>query len=739
MSGPLRPNPPTAVGLASTPPQPESDGISVWLLALRMVRRRVWLMLGIVALISLAALPAIMSMEKRYFAETRILVTSSPALRLAVEETQPGLAPVLDTQVERLLSNQVIGQVIAELGIADLPEFNGKDDAPGLSERLRNLLAPLIDLISRPDGALASEAGPTGAGAGKPVVPAGDEVMRKFRSALSFNRQGSASAMSIGFASRDPALAQAVPTAVVGAYLAQANARWQAEIANVSDWMAANIARDRAQVADSRAARDRFLTQSGLGSGGDFQITQRLSMVEQRQNELDRERFQTGIDQRSVAVAQADPDLPARSEPEALERLRRELAQESRELAKAATTYGSASQQVKQRAERVDGVKEMITAELSGWALQLQQRADAQAVEASELEAEATRLQAQLAASRAAEPMAKALRETVMMQEEALAQQEYRHQKLLSQAGIAAVEVEVLMPSTLSPAPVGPGRKVYLLAVMAGAGLLALIVIALTELFDKSLRSHEQLAHVPRLVPVGLVPRLRSGQRRSMAANLARGGGGPVAEAVRDTILLLECANRDRFPQFLTVTTPEPRDRVEPIAEWLAIELAMQGHRVRLVDARSDAAAPARKPQADPASPPKHATALVPLALPAEPGPERLVLADLANQQGCDAATMLRNLGEQARDEDIITIVDGPALMSGAGLRLARDGGQILLVLRWGQTRRAVVELVAALLGRIGAKQIHTLIVGINPRRHRLYGFDDRLTLSSRRPVDAHA
>ena len=70
-------------------------------------------------------------------------------------------------------------------------------------------------------------------------------------------------------------------------------------------------------------------------------------------------------------------------------------------------------------------------------------------------------------------------------------------------------------------------------------------------------------------------------------------------------------------------------------------------------------------------------------------------------------------------------------ILSGSGLRTAREGGEVLLVLRWGHSRRKAAELASALLARIGATQVHTLITNVDQCRHRLYGFQDRLSLSS--------
>ena len=65
---------------------PEADGTDVWLAAWRMIRRRLWLIASLVTLICLLALPAILALPKLYHAESRVMVTASPALALAAED-----------------------------------------------------------------------------------------------------------------------------------------------------------------------------------------------------------------------------------------------------------------------------------------------------------------------------------------------------------------------------------------------------------------------------------------------------------------------------------------------------------------------------------------------------------------------------------------------------------------------------------------------------------------------------
>ena len=699
---------PQPVEMGAPSQMPEADGTDVWLAAWRMIRRRLWLIASLVTLICLLALPAILALPKLYHAESRVMVTASPALALAAEDGRAVPPPTLDTEIERMLSNEVIDQVIADLKIATLPEFDPEPGAPALLQRLDAMAVAWGIRPARPAAETVQGGGPA------------EEVAlrQRFRDRLTVARQGSGTVVTIGFTSRDPRLAQDVPTALLDAYRSQSRLRHQEDVRQAGLWMSAGIEAGRARMAEDRAALDDFMENSGLAEE-EAEIQRRLALIETRQSDLEQERFLTRAEMQSVAAAIADRGLSATDEPEPLQRLRWELAQERREMNRLSQIYGDRSTQVTEKVQRVTAIETMIGDELQARLQVLRQRAEVQDGQARQLAQDADGVRMDLAAARTAAPVAQSLTETLQRQQQALSRMEDRYDALMAQGNVVPVVLDVLHPSTLLKGTVGPSRKLLLAATAVGGLFLALFAAAVVEMRDTTVRGHEQLALATRHVPVGLWPRFAQPERQGLPAAIAKRQSNRGTDRLRDAILMLECANGGRFPKILTVTAPDPGDMADPVAEWLALELAAQGRKVRLVKARGGEA-----PGTTPAAP-----LLLGAASASEP--ERVLLSDPAWRDEGDGLALPRRLVQQAQREDVLTIIDAPPILSGSGLRTAREGGEVLLVLRWGHSRRKAAELASALLARIGATQVHTLITNVDQCRHRLYGFQDRLSLSS--------
>jgi len=681
-----------------------------WAGAYRFLIRRARMIAGLTLLICLLALPFIMAVPKLYHAQTRVL--ASPASTLALTASLDGRQVSIDLQaeLERLTSKDVTDAVIERFDLAAREEFN---PALKTASQLDTMIAALRARL------LGSVADPAAAGADD---RAAEKVARAFRNALTVYGQNHVNVITVGFTSRDPRLAAEVPAAVVETYLAQRTARWQAEMADAAAWLDRRIAAGQSLVAETRVLLDRLNSEIGT-TGGDTEdsVASRLSAVTERQTELERERFETAAARRSIDAAVADPDIPALAEPDSIDGLRTELKSEEKSLREAALVYGENHDTVSRGQERVAAIRAQIRNGLIAYGRSLDLRDAAIAVELERLAAEADAAREQISAIRTATPQVKEQTEDMRARELTLADLEYRKQLLLSQAKLAPVTLEVISPASVPLDPVGPGRKVYLLATGFGALLFSLAVAALLQLRDNGVRSHEQLTHLPHLVPVGLWSHLTTAQKRQMRRDIIARIASPSAEAVRDMLLMLESFHGGRLPQVLAVTSPRARDMAAPVADWIALEIAASGRTVHLIETAPPASPSILRLTSD-----KAARAVQ------HGGVTRKYLADVTRETAGDIAGALRRLLDEADEAEAVTIIQAPPLLDPGALRFARIGGPVLVVLRWGHTPPAVVELVAGLLAKLGTPQVFSLIVDVRPHLHRLYGFTDRLTVTPR-------
>ena len=120
----------------------------------------------------------------------------------------------LTTEVERMLSRDVAAQVIRELGIDAMPEFNRGRCArsPGSTAR-RAFVRQILD---------SGPAEPSG-----PPIDDMDSVIPAYMAALSVSREPMSDVVRIGFVSEDPELAAEVPNALLQVYLATGRRVWR--------------------------------------------------------------------------------------------------------------------------------------------------------------------------------------------------------------------------------------------------------------------------------------------------------------------------------------------------------------------------------------------------------------------------------------------------------------------------------------------------------------------------------
>lgn len=683
-----------------------------WKAALLLVRRKAVMILLLTVLISLAAVPFILSMPQQYHAETRFMVSPTPVFKFAEEVT--GRMPKLDveSEVERLASQDVAAVVIKQFEIAGLPEFN-----PALKPESGSQ-----DLIQRATTSVRKALTDIGIGvspkaAVNPEDP--DRVPANFSNALSITQVGDSNVVRVGFTSRDPVLAAKVPGAMVAAYLAQTQAHWTSEIAVATDWLGSWIDVGRAQIKENEAAFERYRSRTALKSGDtELVASNRLSQIEERLLAVRRERLDIAAILRSVEASKANPDLPSLSQPPQFLELRKEHQRELRELEKAASVYGANTSAIAFRKSRIAAITAEISAELDAQEHVLNLRDTTLAMEEDELLADSEKIRETLATVQNAGAQLSSLAESLRAHDEALSLLEYRKQSLHSQATVKPINLDILASAEVPIRPEGIGRKIYLGGAAFGGFLCALLFAGISELRDTTVRSHEQLSHLAGVVPVGLWPRLSTPERRRMSRDISSMADTTGPNFLHDMLLMLECANRGEFPQVLTVTSPCQSDSESPVAAWMALQLAATGQKVQFIEARRD-------------RPPGFLSKIAGNTSDAGENPHVLYrsLAEVADDLGGNPDKVLSMLLKKAKADDMITIINAPPLLSKGGMRYARTGDGLLLAMGWGRTPRAACDLAAGLLAKLGVNRVYSLITDANPKRHRLYGFTDRLSL----------
>ena len=684
-----------------------------WTTARLMLRRRIGLILLMTSLFILASVLLVLSMPQRYYAETRFMVSQTPVFKFAEDAT--GQVPRLEigAELERFVSEDVVETVAEKLAIGELAEFN-----PNLNPK-----SGFRDALDGVSSAFKKQLLDFGIGTPLEVEHGTDDldhVKAHFREALFVSQVGSSNVVRIGFSSRDPILAAEVPGEVVAAYLALTQSNWSSEIGVATDWLDSWIEIGRTQMKENEAAFERFRNRTALQSGDtEVAAAGRLAQIEARLTEVQRERLEIETIRRSVLAAKANPDLPPLSQTPQLLDLRKQHQLELRDLERVASIYGRNADEIALRKSRIAMILNQISKELAAQQHVLQLRDSALVMEEAQLIADTESIRATLGHLQNAGSQLANLAETLRAHDESLALLEYRKQSLLSQSSMMPINLDILTSADVPNSPEGLGRRVYVAVAAIIGFLFALLFVGIAELRDRTVRGHEQLAHINSMVPVGLWPALKAAERRRIRTDISAMADTTGPSMLRDTLLMIRCANRGEFPDVLTVTSPQRLDDKIPVAEWIAMQLVAEGHRVQFIEARE------RKSRNR-----LSATSAIINDAGEKSNFVRKSLADLAERNGRNTEKTLSALVAQAKADNMITIINAPPLLSGGGLRYARAGDAILVAFAWGRTPLVAVELAAGLLFRMVVPQVFSLIVDANPKRHRLYGFTDRLSLA---------
>lgn len=692
--------------LAMEPPAPErlSEDELGWLSALRAIRRRGRLIALVVLGLCLLALPFILAVEKTYYAETRVMISKTAATALAESATIRTGETDVSTEVERLGSSENAEAVIARFDLAAREEFNPDLEAKSWPARLIGWLLPPRAAGSDPAAKAETDA----------------QVLAKYRGALLIRQQGRSNVVTIGFTSRDRQLAAAVPAAVVEAYRAQSATRWQGGIAEAAAWLDDRIETARQHVTDSRAALDVAGKENGDASAETVAAALNgLNALETRGVRLVQELADLRTTLASIVAAEDNIALSALSEPEALGNLRRELQEQARELENVALTFGENSDVVVRGRARAEAIRDDIRAELAAYRNGLELREKVLTVEAGDVDRRAALAREQLARQQRAAQEQDRRAQVLREQEQALSQLEYRHQSLLAEGQLTPVALDVLSPAAVPRFPLGPGRKAYLVAVAFGSLLIALTLAGAVEVFDKSVRSHEQLTHLRQLTPVGYLPVPAAGSAAAPVWPPAREFGECLSRAV----LMMETANHGEFPASVLVFPADGREDSGQTARWLALDLVAAGQKVLLVEVCEGSATAPRGG--------RDRLSITQIERGRADGIDRLRLdARLAHGERFQA--QLTALLTDAACAGFVTIIDGPPLDRLITLKIAQLVECRLVVLRWGRSARSTAELVAVLTAKAGLPPVSSLIVDVKPSQHSKYGFTDLITLMAR-------
>lgn len=707
----------TMIRQAPPPAQMREDELDLFSI-FRLIRRRIWLIVILSAVLTALALPTILSMQQPYYGQSRLLIQRPITSGLGTDpQSRPApLDP--NTEIERLLARPIAVRVVQQFHLDRLEEFN-----PTLKPE------PLVG--SWIDGAKRWVKGEP-----EPVPPTQDDIMEtvisNYYDALAVRRSGTTDVIEIGFSSLDPQLAADIPNALVKIYLEARETGVRGRVDEAQSWLSPQIEAQRQRLAEALGAVKAFRESSGLVSDdARADAARTISALTARQSELATESADAQATLASLAAKRGTPEAAQAIDTDAMSALRRTLQQQQSALDRLLQVYGENYGPVLDARSAIRESQAAIAGEVDRTIQALQAKVASMNREMAANSSGLDEAREQLARLNGLQNQLSTLVTTADREQTALDALTTQQRELQRQGDAPVAEAEILSPAAVPLEPSGRGRLIYLIGAMVAAGSIALTIALVREMLDSGLRSPQQLARLRGVVSGGLVPALKQDEAAHLRETLRKRRGGMFAEAVRGLIHALERDNDGKMPQSILVTSALPGDGKSVLSLALALELAAGGRKVILVDGdlRQGRLAEALEVSGEQGM-------LDLLAGRATAGQvirrDEQSRLDYVTRGRSDEFGALREsrqleaLMRLAEERGAVVIFDSaPVLATAETAILSGIVERTVLVLRWGRTPRRAADLAVEQIRAQTSGPILAVMNAVDLRRHAHYGFHD--------------
>lgn len=459
-----------------------------------------------------------------YRAETRILIESRESIYTRPASagiSDAGRTPVDDemvaSQVEVIGSTDILLDVARRLDLASRDEFG----AAGETSALGNLLV-LIGLKSDPVQASVEE-----------------RVLRAMQERLSIYRVDGSRVIVIGFSTRDPALAAAVPNAIADAYVAGQEQARRLSDADATDWLEPEIEDLRRRVRDAEARVAEYRSQAGLliGQNNSVLPTQQLAEISTELTRVRAER--AAAEARAKAISDAGgsgsridsmPDVLAAP---LVQRLRERQVQLEADLADLSASLLDNHPRMKALRAQLDETGRQLRAEVDKVRLAAQNEAASARAREVRLAAEVNRLKAASAQAGDDEVELRALEREAAAERALLESYLTRYREAAARADRNSMPADARIFARAMPPHQAyfPRKGPIVAAAFAAALLMMSIAILLRELFSGRAMRPAAGAPVPAAVIRAAAAEVGMMQIAPGAATVSPAGIGADAEA----------------------------------------------------------------------------------------------------------------------------------------------------------------------------------------------------------------
>ncbi len=590
-----------AVDSVGTMPQRPVEGPNELWEWLRLLNRRKALIVGsgLIAVVLMALVIA--QATPMYKASSRIMldtrtfkVVSTEAALSSVDTLNIG---AIQSELEVIQSEFLIGRVVDRLGLASNPDFNGTRP-PGF---LDTALAPVRELWHSGISSLLAPAPPPQQQAAAPAKPARVEDSDPGRRSaigtvaghLSVTLLGRTFVILVTVESTDGTMSARIANAIAEVYLADQVDNKNEANRRATEWLEERLAelRRNLQVAEESVAtyrRDKGLAGSPEGSVSAQTLTAlNAKYIVAKTTRIEKESRLVALSKASLNPNEL-ANIAEVANNATLTSLRTQEAELNRKIAEMSTQFGPAYPKLAQATAELGALRQRFLQATQSITLAIRAELDAAKSEEEELKTQVDRASVLSGATSQYEAELKQLEREAQSNRALYESFLNRFKELREQQDIQRPDARILAYAWPSGAPSSPQYKTGLFAAFLVGSLLGMAGAIAAEKLDRVFRSASQVEKATGVAVLGMVPLVRNtiGQRASIVGQILDKTTSSAAEAMRAVFTAISLSNLDRPARVIAVTSSTPGEGKTTFAAALGGLLTKMNasRRVLLVD-----------------------------------------------------------------------------------------------------------------------------------------------------------
>jgi succinoglycan biosynthesis transport protein ExoP len=424
----------------------------------RALWRKKFLILGLTLLTAAIAFAGVNYVTPRYKSEARVLLEMReniflrPDAEKTAERTTTVDQEAVTSQVQLILSRDLAREVIKKLNLAQRPEFDPVLDAPS---PIRTVLG-LVGIIKDPADMTPEE-----------------RVFKSYYDRLSAFQVEKSRVIAIEFESQDPELAALVANTIVEVYIRFQQAAKQEQTRAASAWLAGEIERLRASVAQAEARVEQYRAKTNLFIGnnnttlsnqqlGDFNAQLAAARAQKADAESKAKLIREAL--KSGTAAEFSDIINS----ELMRRLSEQRVTLRAQLAEQSSTLLDQHPRIKELRAQIADLERQLRAEADRLARSLENDARVASSKVDELSSMLDQLKRQAASTNEQDVQLRALERDAKSQRDLLESYlaKYREASARDSIGAAAPDARIISAATVSNTPSWP-KKVPIILVAA--------------------------------------------------------------------------------------------------------------------------------------------------------------------------------------------------------------------------------------------------------------------------------